>query len=288
MEDAFDLRPALKLLAGLRYDDIDLRRDALATPSTTPSTYRKGYQPVTGRAGAVWSVTPQLNLYASYSRAAEPVTQLVSFTSSRDTTTLQTGRQYEIGAKGTVADGRADFTFALFDIEKNDLLASTLDPTTGERLSQQIGSQNSRGAEFALAVSPGHDWRIEANVAYTDAWYGDYAENLGGGIIDRTGHTPANVPEWVAAIFVSKRFAHGLTLSGGPRYVGERYGNTNNSVVADDYVILDLAASYTWRHVIFTLRGRNLLDETYEPVAGTTMRRLGDPRSCEFTTHVAF
>ena len=25
-----------------------------------------------------------------------------------------------------------------------------------------------------------------------------------------------------------------LTLSGGPRYVSERYGNTNNSVVAKD------------------------------------------------------
>ena len=236
----------------------------------------------------VWSASDALNLYASTSRAAEPVTQLVSFTSARDDTTLQTGRQYEIGAKGSLLDGRADFTLALYEIEKNDLLASTLDPVTGNRISQQIGAQNSRGVELAVALSPGDDWRIEVNAAYTDAWYGDFAENLGAGIIDRTGNAPSNIPEWVAALFVSKHFDNGLTLSGGPRYVGDRFGNTNNSVVADAYVTLDLAASFTWRDATFTLRGRNLLDEEYEPVAGTTMRRLGDPLSLEFSTLLKF
>jgi hypothetical protein len=36
------------------------------------------------------------------------------------------------------------------------------------------------------------------------------------------------------------------------------------------------------------LRGRNLLDEEYEPVAGTTMRRLADPRTAEFSTRFTF
>src|SRR5690606_37111747 len=200
-EDAFDLTPDLKLVGGLRYADIDLTRHTLPTPSTAADTYRTNYYPLTGRGGVVWSVTDQLNLYASYSRTAEPVTQLVSFNASRHNTSLMTGRQYEIGAKGTLLDGRADFTLALFDIEKNDLLSSTLDPDTGERISQQIGAQNSRGAELAVALSPGEGWRIEANAAYTDAWYGDYAQNLGSGIIDRTGNTPTNIPEWVAALF---------------------------------------------------------------------------------------
>lgn len=38
----------------------------------------------------------------------------------------------------------------------------------------------------------------------------------------------------------------------------------------------------------FSLRGRNLLDEDYEAVAGTTMRRLGDPITAEFSTRVSF
>jgi iron complex outermembrane receptor protein len=288
LEDALDLTAALKLVAGLRHDGIELRRDTLATPITTFSTYNKTYSPWTGRGGVVWTMNKNVNLYASYSRAAEPTTQLVSFTATSNDFALQTGRQYEIGAKGSLAGQRLDFTFALFDIEKNNILASTLDPITGLRISQQIGAQNSRGAELALGFSPVASWRIEANAAWTDAWYGSFAENLGAGVISRTGNTPANVPEWVASLFVVKRLPGGFALNGGARYVSDRFGNNNNSVVAHGYVVVDAGASYTLKRCIFTLRGRNLLNEEYEPVAGTAMRRLGDPRSVEFSTRITF
>lgn len=287
LEDALDLTPHLKLVTGLRHDSIELQRDTLATATAAFATYTKNYSPWTGRAGLVWSVTKDLNLYASYSRAAEPTTQLVSFNASSNDFSLQTGRQYELGAKGSLTK-ELDFTLALFEIEKNNLLASTLDPVTGTRISQQIGAQNSRGAEAALAWSPGAGWRLEANAAWTDAWYGSYAENLGTGVIDRTGNTPSNVPEWVLGFFASKRFANGLALNGSVRHVGDRFANNNNSVVADGYVTADAGLSYTWRACTFALRGRNLTDEVYEPVAGTTMRRLADPRSVEFSTHLKF
>ena len=51
---------------------------------------------------------------------------------------------------------------------------------------------------------------------------------------------------------------------------------------------MDAGASYTWNGATFALRGRNLLDEDYQPVAGTTMWRLADPCSVEFSTHYAF
>ena len=57
---------------------------------------------------------------------------------------------------------------------------------------------------------------------------------------------------------------------------------------ASGYVTLDAAATYTRGRWHFTVRGRNLLDEEYEPVAGTTMRRLADPRSAEFSTRLTF
>ena len=96
------------------------------------------------------------------------------------------------------------------------------------------------------------------------------------------------MPEWVANAFVSKRFASGLTFSGGPRYVGDRFSNTNNSVVAKAYTTVDAAVSYPLGRSTITLRGRNLLDEDYEPIAGTTMRRLADPISAELTLRTLF
>jgi len=288
-EDALDLTSRLKLVVGLRHDTIDLAREALVTP-TNPvrTTYAKSYSPWTGRGGLVWSVSKDLNLYASYSRAAEPTTQLVSFTAASNDFALQTGRQFEVGAKGSLPGGHVDFTLALFDIEKNNILASTLDPFTGVRISQQIGAQNSRGVELAVSYAPATDWRIEANVAWTDAWFGNFAENLGTGIINRTGNTPSNVPEWVAGLFVNKRLPAGFATNAGLRYVSDRFANNNNSVVADGYVTLDAALGYTWQRAVFTLRGRNLTDAEYEPVAGTTMRRLADPRSLELSVRHSF
>lgn len=292
LQDVFDLTSRLRAVAGLRYDHLSLQRDTLANATTAPatpfSTFKKGYRTTTGRLGLVATLTRDINAYASLSRAAEPVTQLVSLTATSADFSLQKGRQYEAGLKGTFLRGQLDATLAVFDLLKKDLLTSTTDPVTGIRTNQQIGAQKSKGLEAALAISPGAGWRVELNGAFTDSSYADFNENLGTGIISRAGKRPSNVPEWVANVFVAKRFAHGLSLSGGPRYVSDRFGNTNNSVVADGYVVLDASASYTYRRTTFTLRGRNLLDEIYEPVAGTTMRRLSDPRTAELTVRTPF
>jgi iron complex outermembrane receptor protein len=292
LQDVFDVTSNFRAVVGLRYDHISLRRDNLAnstaTPATPFSTFRQGYRTTNGRLGAVWILSQEINAYASVSRAAEPVTQLVSLTATNADFSLQKGRQYEAGLKGTFLRGKLDATVAVFDLLKKDLLTSTTDPVTGIRTNQQIGAQQSQGIEAALAISPGDGWRVELNGAFTDSSYADFNENLGTGIISRAGKRPSNVPEWVANVFVAKRFAHGFALSGGPRYVSDRFGNTNNSVIATGYVVLDASASYTYRRTTFTLRGRNLLDETYEPVAGTTMRRLADPRTAELSVRTSW
>ncbi len=291
-QDVFDVTSNVRAVAGVRFDHISLQRDTLANPTTTPatpfSTFKKGYRTTTGRAGLVWSVTKDINAYASLSRASEPVTQLVSLSTASNDFSLQKGRQYEAGVKGTILGGKLDATLAVFDLQKRDILTSTLDPVTGARISQQIGAQKSKGVEAALAVSPGEGWRVEVNGAFTDSTFADFNENLGTGVISRTGKRPSNVPKWVANLFVAKRFANGFAFSGGPRYVSDRFGNNNNSVIAEGYVTLDAGATCTWKKWHFSLRGRNLLDEDYEPVAGTTMRRLADPRTAEFSTRVSF
>ncbi len=291
-QDVFDVTSNFRAVAGVRYDHISLQRDTLANTTTataTPfSTFKKGYRTYTGRVGGVWILTKEINAYASFSRAAEPVTQLVSFTATSNDFSLQKGRQYEAGLKGTFLRGQLDATLAVFDLLKKDLLTTTLDPITGVRTSQQIGAQKSKGAEAALALSPGDGWRVEINGAFTDSTFADFNENLGASVISRTGKRPSNVPKWVANFFVAKRFTNGFALSGGPRYVSDRFGNNNNSVIAEGYVTLDASATYTWRKWHVTLRGRNLLDEEYEPVAGTTMRRLADPRNTELSVRSSF
>lgn len=290
LENALDLTPSLKLIAGLRRDWISIDRTTFITPTAPVVTsYAKDYTPTTGRAGFVWSVNDQVNLYASYSHAAEPVTQLVSLTATQNDFALQKGRQFEVGAKGSLREGKVDFTVALYDIEKNDILTSTLDPDTGLRISQQVGAQVSQGAEFALAWSPTADWRLESNFAWTwTAAYEDFNENLGTGVISRAGNTPGNVPEIVASAYVSKTFGRHWRIGGGPRYVDRRAAGNSNLIWTPAYTTLEASVSYQNAGWSATLRGRNLLDEEYEEWATGLLQRLADPISIELSLRRAF
>lgn len=290
IENLLDLTSSLKLVTGLRHDRIGIRRATLATPTVpVASVYEKSYHPWTGRFGLLWAVAPRVNLYASFSRAAEPVTQFVSFSAAQDNFSLQTGRQFEIGLKGTFASDRVDLTVAVFDLEKNGLLSSTLDPDTGLRLSQQIGAQVSQGTEIAFAWSPDRVWRVEANVAWTwRAAYQDFNETYGAGVISRDGNRPPNVPEWVANLHVVRTFGTRWRLSGGPRHVGERAATSSNLYWSNGYTAVDAAVTYSHERWSVSVRARNLLDESYEEWASGFAPRLAEPRNLECVFHTRF
>ncbi|MCA3700664.1 MAG: TonB-dependent receptor [Brevundimonas sp.] len=284
-ENLFSLTEALKVVVGIRVEDISLAR--LSVPPTT--TYTKDYSPTTGRIGAVWTARPGLSLYASYTEAVEPVVQLVSQTASSADFGLQSGQQVEVGAKWSFWGGRADATLALYEIEKSDILTSTV--VNGVRVSQQIGAQSSRGVEAALVVTPAEGWFVEANAAYTDAQFDAFNENLGTGVVSRAGNRPDNVPEVSANLYVSKTFANGLGLQGAVRHVGERFGNNANTFVLDSYTLIDAAVSWRLGPAVATLRGRNLTDEQYtdwQVFTTTPYLHLGDPRSVELELRASF
>jgi iron complex outermembrane receptor protein len=282
LEDVFEPEAGLKLIGGLRWEKIDTTR--LSLIGLAP--FSKRYSPVTGRFGTVWSITPETNVYASYSRAAQPVSQLVSLTVAQNDFALQKGRQFEIGSKSTFWGEKLDLTLALYDIKKNDILTSTLDPN-GVRINQQIGAQVSQGSELAVALSPTREWRIEGNFAYT--WkmeFQDFFENLGTGVISRAGNLPTYQPKVVEGLFVSRTLGKWLFTT-GVRHVGRRAANTNNSIWLDAYTTLDASVGYTYRRTTLTLRGRNLTNELYA-TNGSTLQLLSQPRSVEVALRQTF
>ncbi len=283
VEDIFEPLERWKIVSGLRYEQIDVRRRSYVGEAT----YRKSYDPVTGRLGLLFEATDSVNLYASYSRAAQPVSQLVSLGVSQNDFSLQKGIQYEVGAKATL--GGAEFTLAVFDIEKQDLL--TTDIVDGKKISSQIGSQVSQGAELAVAFSLPAEWRIDANLAWTwQAEYREFFESLSEKeVISRTGNTPPNVPEWVAGLFIVKSLRD-WEFTAGARHVSERQANNNNGIQLDAYTLFDASVGYRWNNAEVVLRGRNLSDEQYAEWAsgGGLMVKLADPRTAELNLNYSF
>ncbi len=76
-------------------------------------------------------------------------------------------------------------------------------------------------------------------------------------------------PEHMANVSASWRWSDAVTTTAAIRYVGEAFNNDANTVVMDDYTLVDLRASWRLNDTV-ELYGRveNLFDEDYETARG--------------------
>jgi len=283
-ESAFDLTDRLKLVTGLRWEQIGLDY----TPFPSLVTASRDYHPTTGRLGGVFQITPSANVYASYSRAVEPTVQLVSLDGSQQQFSLVPARQLEIGAKGGAFDGRLDGTFAYFAIQKRDILITSL--IDGIRTNQQVGQQTSRGIELALLARPTASLTIAGDVAVTGANFDDFIEIVNNMNVSRTGNTPRNVPRAIWNISPTQRLGR-FDLTATVRQVGKRWGDHANTRLVDAYSTAEAAVGYYVRRGSrVRLRMRNVTDGVYtQQATSATAARLEAPRSVDltFTTDLA-
>jgi iron complex outermembrane receptor protein len=283
-EAVIDITSKLKLLGGIRYERIGLDYTLKATGVTASTVFH----PPTGRVGAVYSFTPTFNAYASYTKAVEPVAQLVSLAGVNQAFSLVPGSQIEIGSKATFWQNRLDLTAAYFDIEKRDILTTTI--VDGRNFAQQIGRQLAKGVEFSSLFRPTRSLTVSSDLAFTSPKFDDFNEIVAGGNISRSGNLPPNVARRVISFWANQRFGS-FNLSGTLRHVGRRFADTANIRPIDSYTTFDAALSYRLeRGGTFSLRGRNLTDALYAAwsVSGGTALRLEAPRSFDINWTLRF
>jgi len=267
----------LKFVGGVRWEDIAL--DYIPYPSKI--TASSNYYPTTGRAGAVFDITPGANLYASYSRAVQPTTQLVDLDGSKQLFSLVPGRQWEFGAKGSAFGRRLDGTIAYFSIDKRDLLITTL--VNNVSTNQQVGRQTSRGVELSVVGRPTMHLTVAADYAVTSANFTDFIEIVSGLNVSRNGNTPTNIPHVVWNLTPSQRIGP-VDISATIRQVGARWGDTANTRRVGSYTTLDTQIAYRFaKGMRVRIRGRNLMDKIYTPSVSVTSGRLEPPRSFDVT-----
>ncbi|MCU0758033.1 MAG: TonB-dependent siderophore receptor [Steroidobacteraceae bacterium] len=282
-ETALDLSRRLKLVAGLRAETISLAR----LDRITGTRVDLDFEPLTWRLGLVFAASAESSLYAQYVTGNDAAGSLISLPAT-NAAELQTGRQWELGAKQSFWDGRGDWTVALYHIEKDNLVSrDPLLPT----VAQQIGRQTSRGVEVSLFLAPLPNLSIDLNAAVLRAEFADFNELVGGTAVSRAGNLPPNTPERLASAFATWRFAGDWEAGGGARYVGPRFSNNANSLPIPSYVVADAFLGYRWRErSVFTLRVRNLTDEPWvvAPYNAGAQWALGDPRSYELSAQFDF
>jgi iron complex outermembrane receptor protein len=294
-EDRLKVTQSFALVGGLRLEQLDLDRTStnVIGVSNAGFPYSKSWQPATGRIGYTWEAIPGMTFYSQYATAADLSAGSIFLLSPTQPLNLTSARTYETGVKDLLWNGRAEWTFSVFDIERKNVYAAQ-----GGQTLNVAGKVQSQGVEFAAAVRPTPETKLWGNVAYVHARYADY-EFDGGSF---SGNTPPNVPAFVANGGASYQFATAWPVEVGMsvRHVSDRFNTDSNAVkmlgytTADAYMFVDIVKPW-WSTQInktrVTFRVRNLTNEKYvlwgDPFYADQVL-LGAPRSYEVAASFKF
>lgn len=270
------------LTSGVRVDRITLRvTNHRTVTATNPALFSTSFKPVTGRLGLVKELSPAWQVYAQLSTAADPPSGLLAtagFSALRNFD-LTTGRQIEVGSKGSFDGGRGEASLALYQIVRKNL--SITDPNDRNNV-LAVGEQSSRGVELNARWRVAPAWQLAGHASYTDARFDNFVETVGTSTVSRAGNTPANTPDWVAGLTVAWQPVQAVSLALDWRHVGKRYANNANTVWDGAYDLFGLNASWqVFPRGMLRARVANLSDKTYAATVGSNLVYLGPPRTAQ-------
>lgn len=288
-EERLELTPALSVVGGLRFDNQAVTRRDLVTAAGTE--VKRTYRPVNWRAGAVYEIRPNTNLYGQFSKATDALSGVSGITAAQMAFDPSRGWQIELGIKQSARDGRLEWTLAGYRIVKTDLLIP--DPIQIATLIQ-VGSQSSRGVEATLGFDVVSGLRIGINGTVLEPQFDEFFENVGGVRTSRGGNRPTNVPWKSGNLLATWSFRRNWLAQGSLRYVGERYIDTANTLVLPSYTVVDanLRRSLTSKMAV-DLRLANLFDKFYAYNFSGNGRgggnwNVGAPRAVELSLTAEF
>ncbi|MCP1779734.1 iron complex outermembrane receptor protein [Bradyrhizobium japonicum] len=206
----------------------------------------------TGRAAVMYNFDNGIAPYFSYSESFLPV---LATTATGALLNPETGVQYEVGVKYQPLGWNALFTFAAFDLTRDNVVVYAPPSYTAS----QLGQVKSRGIELEGTMSLADGWNLRAAYAYVDAMLSQDPVNL--------GKAPTTVPLNRAGLWSDYTLQNGplagVQFGGGIRYVGATWGDDANTFKVGSSTVLDALLAYTRDNWRLSLNVTNLTDLRY-------------------------
>ncbi|WP_165735661.1 TonB-dependent receptor [Pseudoalteromonas sp. C8] len=274
-QDVISIGEQWTIIAGLRYDHFkEFNQETGFSYSDSDITPRVAvtYQPV-----------ENTSVYINYSESFNP-------TSSADQEDVEgegnlepeTGKQTELGMKNRWFDGKIMSTFAVYQINKENVVMSNPDDTgAGDGIAAllNIGEVESRGFETTLVGDLSAHWTVTANYAYNDT---QVVDGVTGDTLSNTfgdGSRFANAPRHQAGLWT--RYALDSidsSIAFGANYVSEQLSTSGQKV--KPFTVFDMSWTSRFDDVLLSVNINNLFDKEYA-VSGFTERNghfPGSPR----------
>ncbi|HEX8233917.1 MAG TPA: TonB-dependent receptor [Caulobacteraceae bacterium] len=251
--------------------------DEHAPPGTPPesSSDTKSKTRLAGTLGAsyaVWRAGPDhVTAFINYRDTYKPAAVDLGPEGEGEILEPESARSWEGGLKGRLAGGRFEWEASLFTMRFENLVIR--ENVGGLPSLANAGSERFKGGEVEARWHVTPDMSVAANYAHHEATFIDYARLRPDGSIQQlAGNTLELSPENIGGVGLIYEPAEGFQGSAVVRYVGERFLNKGNSVVADAYTTLDISAGYRFADWTVRVVGENLTDRR-DPVAES---ELGD------------
>jgi iron complex outermembrane receptor protein len=287
-QDTLHLTNQLALVGGVRY--MEYEQLAGRGRPFTANTNLTGDK-VLPLGGAIFKLTEQISLYASYTQSLKPTSTIAPLTGGvviGSNIAPEEGVSWETGVKFDI-NKRLSGTVALYDIDKKNVLVSQLNSATGLVEYRTAGKVQSRGVEIDVTGRLTDSWSMIGSYAYTDARVTE----------DPTlaGKALQNVALNTGSLYLVYDFGTALPgrlrVGAGAHYVGDRPGDATNTFILPSYVVADAFATYETKYqtlpVIYQLSVKNLFDNVYYPSAVSQFFvAMGDARRVSLSATVKF
>jgi iron complex outermembrane recepter protein len=287
VQDTLHLTERFALVGGVRYMDYD-QIAGRGKPFVTNTNVSQ--DKVLPLGGAIFKLTDQISLYASYTESLKPNSTIAPIgVTIGSNVAPEEGVSYEAGVKFDL-NKRISGTLALYDLDKKNV-QTTKTNSAGLVELHTVGRAHSRGIELDVTGRITDSWALIGSYGYTDARVTASED------ITLLGRKLQNVALNTASLYLVYDFGTvlpgQLRLGGGGRYVGDRPGDSINSFFLPSYVVADIFATYEMKYqntpVIYQLNVKNLFDTVYYPSAVNNLNvAIGDARRVSLSATVKF
>jgi iron complex outermembrane receptor protein len=286
-QDTLHLTERFALVGGVRYMDFDQIAGRGKPFITNTNVSQDKVLPL---GGAIFKLTDQISLYASYTQSLKPNSTIAPIGVVIDSNVApEEGVSYETGVKFDF-NKRISGTVALYDLDKKNVQTTKTNSSNVVEV-HTVGRARSRGVELDVTGRLTDSWALIGSYGYTDARVTE-SEDL-----TLLGRKLQNVALNTASLYLVYDFGTvlpgQLRLGGGARYVGDRPGDAINSFFLPSYVVADIFATYETKYrntpVIYQFNVKNLFDTVYYPSAINNLNvAIGDARRVSLSATVKF
>lgn len=231
VQDQIDLTDRLQVRIGGRYDAVTFQTLNRLTGIDSVSD-RDRFSP---QAGIVYRLSNRLTVYAAY---GEGFRGNIGTDVTGAIFDPETSRSIEAGVKLTALGGRVNGTLSVFQLDKDNVLASD---TGNPGFSVAIGKARSRGIELDLAARLPGDVDLLLSYAYLDAEARSTLLEPNFNFQIRPGDRLINIPDHNLNVQATKRFevaGRHAQLGAGVQHVGDRSGETGTAFTLPSHTLV--------------------------------------------------